>query len=216
MKHNIFNTAMAAILSLGMMGAITTPVFAEDAEPDYAELDDHSTATNDKISGLDATTDHNGSLSSGTSTETGHAPSSSKSAETLYQVSEGYTWTIHSLVDFGDDAGINSTPTVTKDSAIKVTRNIIPDGTKLSITLAEGNDYQVHNGNTALSYEVFNASDASGTAMAPKAEVMKVVAGTNTGSTPLTFKLKTSTTTSEVAGDYTGTIGYVASIVANS
>lgn len=61
---------------------------------------------------------------------------------------------------------------------------------------------------------MFNAANASGAKLAPSAEVMSVNAGTNTGSTPLTFKLATTDGTAEVAGDYSGTIAYVASIVA--
>lgn len=240
-KNKLFASSMAVLASVGLMASAVSPiaVFAEEttnnptnwtetAESDYNKINQgsttdqgeakdftgHSLTTNDKIGGLDKTVDHNGGVSTGAGVAATPAPESERSAETFYQVAEGYTWTIHSLVDFGDSKGINNTSTVTKDNAIKVTRNVIPDGKKLSITLKGDNDYKVHNGNTALTYEVFNAANASGAKLAPSAEVMSVNAGTNTGSTPLTFKLATTDGTAEVAGDYSGTIAYVASIVA--
>lgn len=237
-KDKILKSALSAVFAVGTIASTISPIFAEEttnnptnwtetAEGDYNEVNQgaatkegetkdfagHSLTTNDKIAGLDKTVDYNGSVSTGAGAAATPAGSSEKSAETFYQVAEGYTWTIHSLVDFGDSKGTGNTSTVTKDKAIKVTRNVIPDGKKLSITLKGDNDYQVHNGNTALDYKVYNAMDASGTELAPNAEVMFVNAGTNTGDTPLTFKLSTTTGTAEVAGDYTGTIAYVASIV---
>lgn len=218
MKRSIFSTALAAL----MMAGATSPVFAEETtnnstnyteeqEGDYNTDATHSTETNDKVSGRAATTDHNGVVSSENGEAT-HAASSEKSADVLYQVAEGYTWTIHSLVDFGDSKGINNTSTVSKDAGVKVTRNVIPDGKKLSITLKDGNDYKVHNGNTELGYTV-TSSAAGEEALSAKAEVLSVAAGTNTGDTKMTFKLSTANDGSEVAGDYKGTIGYVASIV---
>lgn len=222
MKH----TFLKAGAALAMLMGSTAPVFAEETknnptnwteaqEGDYNTYDTHNAQTNDKISGRAATTDHNGAVSDGKAgTGTTDAKSSKKSADLIYQVAQGYTWTIHSLVDFGDSKGIKNTSTVDKDAAIKVTRNVIPDGKKLSITLDPANDYKVHNGNTALGYTV--ANDAAGkNLLSAGAEVMKVAAGTNAGDTHLQFKLTTSQTTSEVAGDYKGTIGYVASIVDN-
>lgn len=219
-KSNIFLKSSAALAMI--LGVATTPIHAEETtnnaanytetqEADYNTHDTHSEATNDKVSGRAATTDHNGAVSSATGDPTA-AASSSKSTDVLYQVAEGYTWTIHSLVDFGDSKGTNNTSTVTKTDAIKVTRNVIPDGKKLSITLDASNTYTVANGGTKLSYVV--ANDATGTHLvAGTDEVMSVSAGTNTGTTDMLFKLSTTNGTAEVAGDYTGTIGYVASIV---
>lgn len=212
---------VAALLAAGaLMGGVgISPVFAEETtntsaaeaqETDYNTNATHSETTNDKVSGRAATTDHNGAVSSATGEAT-HAKSSEKSTDVLYQVAEGYTWTIHSLVDFGDSKGTNNTSTVSKEAGVKVTRNVIPDGKKLSITLKDGNDYKVHNGNTALSYTVSN--DGGTSTLADKAEVLALPAGTNAGSKNLQFKLSTTKDTSEVAGDYTGTIGYTASIV---
>ena len=219
---------MMAFASLAMMAGSVAPVFAEETtnnpttyteaqEGDYNTYGTHGTGTNDKVSGRGATTDSNGDVSKldGTGENAAKAAASTKKqADGLYQVSEGYTWTIHSLVDFGDSKGINNTSTVSKDQGIKVTRNVIPDGKKLSITLDPSNTYKVTNGGTQLGYTVVSSA-AGKDALAAGAEVMKVAAGTNTGDTKLTFKLSTTNGTSEVAGDYKGTIGYVASIVAN-
>lgn len=218
MKKNF----MAAGAALAMMAGSTMPVFAEGTtnnptkyeeaqEGDYNTKDTHSETTNDRVSGRAATTNVDGAVSS-TTGEATHAGSETKSADVLYQVAEGYTWTIHSLVDFGDSKGTENHSTVTKKDAIKVTRNVIPDGKKLSIKLdGDQNDYQVTNGGTKLSYTV--ANDASGTNLISGSdEVMSVAAGTNTGSTDMQFKLETTSGTAEVAGDYTGTIAYIASI----
>lgn len=213
---------LSTCAALAMMAGSAMPVLAEDTtnnaanytetqEADYNTHDTHSDATNDKVSGRGATTDQNGAVSSATGEAT-HASSDKKSADVLYQVAEGYTWTIHSLLDFGDSKGTNNTSTITKKDAIKVTRNVIPDGKKLSVTLDPTNDYKVHNGKTELGYTV--ANDATGAHLISGSdEVMSVNAGTNTGSTDMQFKLSTTKDTAEVAGDYTGTIGYVTSIV---
>lgn len=140
------------------------------------------------------------------------AEEDTKSTTAVYEVTEGYEWTIHDEVDFGQDKGVNATSTVDKSAGISVTKNVIGDGKALSIKLADANDYQVHNGDTALGYTV--SKDAGATTLAAKAEVLKVNAGTNTGTQALQFKLSTTTGASEVAGDYSGTIGYTASIVA--
>ena len=223
MKKNFLMGAAALAMAMGS----TAPVFAEETkndpttytvaqEADHKTYDQHDGETNDKVSGNAATTNKDGAVSKldgqGENAAT-TAGDDKKSAELIYQVAEGYTWTIHSLVDFGDSKGINNTSTVKKNAAIKVTRNVIGDGKKLSITLDPANDYKVHNGNTALGYTVANAVDGTGI-LGAGAEVMKVNAGTNTGETPLQFKLSTTDGTSEVAGDYKGTIAYVASIVA--
>lgn len=222
MKKNF----IAAGAALAMMAGSTMPVFAEDTtnnptnyekghEEDYNTKDTHSETTNDKVSGLADTTNVDGAVSKldgNGENEATHAGSETKSADVLYQVAEGYTWTIHSLVDFGDSKGTENHSTVTKKDAIKVTRNVIPDGTKLSIKLdGNNNDYQVTNGGTKLSYTV--ANDATGTNLISGSdEVMSVAAGTNTGSTDMQFKLETTSGTAEVAGDYHGTIAYIASI----
>ena len=171
MKKNFLMGAAALAMAMGS----TAPVFAEETkndpttytvaqEGDYKTYDQHDADTNDKVSGNAATTNKDGAVSKldgqgeNAATEAG---GDKKSAELIYQVAEGYTWTIHSLVDFGDSKGINNTSTVKKNAAITVPRNVIGDGKKLSITLDPANDYKVHNGNTALSYTVANATDGA-------------------------------------------------------
>lgn len=139
------------------------------------------------------------------------ADDDTKSTTAKYAVTEGYTWTIHDEVDFGSDKGVNSTSTVDKAEGIKVTKNVIGDGKALSIKLASANDYKVKNGAAELGYTV--SKDAGATTLDAEAEVLKVAAGTNEATQALEFKLSTTTGAAEVAGNYSGTIGYTASIV---
>ena len=158
--------------------------------------------------------------------------SSDDSASVLYQVNSGYTWSIHSDIDFGDDAGIDglgaNADLEIDAQTVAVTRNIIPDGKKLRITIdayscdalgtkKTDNVFQVANGNSQLAYTVNN-----GTAdLAIGGTVLDVAAGTNTGSQALTFTLDTSklagaasNLAAEVAGDYHGKVVYTATVVA--
>ena len=142
---------------------------------------------------------------------TGTTDSTTESTTVKYAVTQGYEWTIHSEIDFGTDAGVSKT--VTKENnTVSVSKNIIPDGKKLNITVkgsGDNGEFQIENGNTVLSY-VIKSEDKE---ITTGGEVMNVVAGTNTGSKDLTFVLTTGTGTAEVAGDYAGTVTYTASIV---
>lgn len=143
------------------------------------------------------------------------AADDTKNTTLKYSVTEGYSWTIHSDIDFGKNTPSEQNGTVSVDS------NIIGDGKKLTIT-AKGNGggdsigdtksgFKIANGNTTLNYSVkkeratINEGDS----------VLEVNAGTNSATSELTFALETASgnNVSQVAGEYTGKIIYTASIV---
>ena len=141
-----------------------------------------------------------------------------KGANVLYDVNQKYTWSIHSDIDFGDDAGINRTverlvDIEDADAKVAVSENVIAHGKRLSITIASANGFQVKTAaNDALNYEV-RLGNASGAALVNNAEVLGVNAGTNAGEQALYFKLTTTTATAEVAGNYSDALTYTASII---
>ena len=134
-----------------------------------------------------------------------------------YGVTEGYEWSVPSTIDFGQDKGVNNTSTVEMNGehTVKVTRNVIPDGKNLHITIAgkEG-AFQIKNGNTTLSYTVSKVGTDGISPMPVKSgeEVLTVPAGTNAASQDLSFVLSTSTDTAEVAGNYIGTAVFTAQV----
>ncbi len=142
------------------------------------------------------------------------AEDDTKSANLNYQVTEGYTWSIHSDVDFGKDAGTNQTVvgTMKETNTVAVTKNIIGDGKKLNITVAGSGTtgaFTIANGNTVLAYDVAAGGDAVQTGET----VLDVAAGTNKASKEMSFTLHTTTDEAEVAGSYAGTVTYTAAIV---
>lgn len=134
-----------------------------------------------------------------------------KQTQVEYEVTQGYEWTIHSDIDFGKDKGVSAT--VEKgNNIVSVSKNIIPDGKTLKITVkGSGTDgaYEIKNGNTTLNYKI----KVGESEIATGGDVMNVGAGTNSASKDLTFVLTTGNGTAEVAGSYTGTVTYTASIV---
>lgn len=131
-----------------------------------------------------------------------------------YEVTQGYEWTIHSAVDFGSNAGVNRSDVngSMTNNKVSVTENIIPDGKKLNITVAgsgDGGAFTIANGNTVLNYTVNNGDNDISTG----GTVLDVAAGTKAASKDMTFTLTTGSGTSEVAGEYNGTVKYTASIV---
>lgn len=129
-----------------------------------------------------------------------------------YQVEGSYEWTIHDEVNFGSNVGTNQTSTVVKQNGVEVTMNALNTGEKLVISLLDSNDYQLHNGNVSLNYDVYKTDENE--KLEPKGVVYSVSANEGTGSESLTFILHTTNdTTAEIAGDYEGIIGYIAEIV---
>lgn len=134
-----------------------------------------------------------------------------KSTTVKYAVTQGYEWTIHSDVTFESNKGVNSTATV-DNQTVEVKKNIIPDGKKLNITVqgsGSNGAFEIANGNTKLTYKITEGENEILTG----GTVLDVVAGTNTNKKNLKFTLTTGKGTAEVAGTYTGTVTYTASII---
>ena len=148
--------------------------------------------------------------------------SDAKGTGIAYTVTETYLWTVHSLVDFGDNKGSNTHSTVSKENAVVVTKNIIRNGYTLKISLSDDNSFKVstEQGNT-LDYRVYNRqweNDIIPTSAVPLGigdTVLTVPAGVNSAKSSLTFDLTTAfgTNAAEVAGDYVGVIRYKAEVV---
>lgn len=137
-----------------------------------------------------------------------------------YAVTEGYEWSIPTMIDFDKDKGVGSTSVVEAsaewgdEQKVKVTKNVIADGSQLSITAkGSGADgaFSVKNGSTVLNYKV-EKPGATATEIAVGGEVLGIPAGTNAGEQALRFTLATSTGTAEVAGNYVGTVTFTADI----
>lgn len=152
---------------------------------------------------------------------TGSADKETTSEETTvkYAVTEGYEWTIHSEIDFGADKGANSTEvkgTSSDGNKVEVTKNVIPNGKKLKITVAGSGDSNAftikNNDGVTLDYTV-NNGDTGASDLIPGGEVLSVAAGTNNGEKTMVFTLTTGAGTAEVAGSYSGTVTYTAEVV---
>lgn len=138
----------------------------------------------------------------------------SKGANLTYGVTQGYTWTIHSNIDFGQNEGAGKTIEKTGNK-INVTSNVLEAGKSLKITVkgsGSGDAFTLTNGGTeTLTYHVLDKESELQTGDT----VLTVASGTNEAEKDLTFKLNTTDKTSEVAGNYTGTVTYTASVVAD-
>ena len=137
-----------------------------------------------------------------------------KSTNVKYAVTAGYEWTIHAEVDFGSDKGVKQN-VAKENNTVSVNKNVIPDGKKLTITVAgsgESGAFTIASGNTKLNYTIKEGANS----IVTRGTVMDVAAGTNAASKNLTFTLTTGNGSSEVAGNYTGTVAYTAAIVDNN
>lgn len=137
-----------------------------------------------------------------------------------YAVTEGYEWSIPTMIDFDKDKGVKKTSVVeaTADSGnaqkVMVTRNVIADGKALQITATgsgENGNFSIKNGSTVLNYKIEKPGNPA-SEITPGGEVMSVPAGINEGDQPLFFTLSTSTGTAEIAGKYTGTVTFTADV----
>ena len=144
-----------------------------------------------------------------------HLVAEDKTATVRYHVDQSYTWEIHSVINFGSNAGVNQTVDVTakigsSDIGVRVLKNVIGDGKELVISLNDTNTFKVFNGNTTLDYQV--SKTVGGEPLSTNSRVLGVPAGTNTANQPLYFRLITGSGAAEVAGHYRGTVSYTAQI----
>ena len=146
--------------------------------------------------------------------------STTGTTQVKYAVTEGYEWSIPTMIDFDKDKGVNSTSVVEASSEygnaqkVKVTKNVIGDGNILSISASgSGVDgaFSVKNGSTTLNYKL-EKPGAIATEVVPGGEVLGVPAGVNEEEQSLRFTLSTSTGTAEIAGKYTGTVTFTADV----
>ena len=146
--------------------------------------------------------------------------STTGTTQVKYAVTEGYAWSIPTMIDFDKDKGVNSTSVVEASAnsgasqKVMVTKNVIGDGKKLQITAAGSGDngaFSIKNGATILDYKVKKPGNPA-TEVTPGGEAMNVPAGVNEGDQPLFFTLSTSTGTAEIAGKYTGTVTFTADV----
>lgn len=148
---------------------------------------------------------------------TGTIENTTETTNVKYTVTQGYEWSIHSEIDFGKDKGIKKTSEVNSNNPVKVTKNIIPEGQMLKITV-EGSGtakaFTINNGKTeTLGYDVNNGGDDN---LTTGGTVLTVNAGTNDASKNMKFTLHTTNKAAEVAGTYNGTVTYTASIVSQN
>lgn len=135
-----------------------------------------------------------------------------------YEVGSHYTWTIHSAIDFGKDRDFGHFES--KGNVIRVTKNVIPEGKKLSITVKGDGDNgaftirsEKGTGKVSLTYTLL--SSVISHIPNPK-EVLSVEAGVNEKTTEMSFQLlnfPSEGQSAEIAGNYEGKIIYTASIV---
>lgn len=146
--------------------------------------------------------------------------STTGTTQVKYAVTEGYEWSIPTMIDFDKDKGVNSMSVVEASAnsgasqKVMVTKNVIGDGKKLQITAAGSGDngaFSIKNGATILDYKVKKPGNPA-TEVTPGGEMMNVPAGVNEGDQPLFFTLSTSTGTAEIAGKYTGTVTFTADV----
>lgn len=134
--------------------------------------------------------------------------STNGTAEVKYTVAESYSWTVPADVTFTSTQGINETED--KTATVSVEKNVIPDGKSLNISISSKNGFKVVNSGTSLDYKVVKTGNT--TALTNDDVILTVKAGVNTGSQELTFTLSTTTGTAEVAGTYTDTVTYTATV----
>lgn len=144
------------------------------------------------------------------------SPASSAETTLTYQVTEGYEWSVPSEIDFGSDKGAGTTSQVEANAdsgatqKVKVTKNVIPVGKKLTIAAGSSNDFKIKSGATELSYDVKAGSNP----IVADSEILSLNAGINTADQALTFTLHTvsGANAAEQAGKYEGTMTFASSV----
>lgn len=147
-----------------------------------------------------------------------------RSTTVKYDVTATYEWTIHSEVDLGESSTSKS------DQQVNVTKNVIPEGKKLQITVkgqGSNGEFQVvnqvpdgsgtKNGTVIRNYTIKsdkgNSSSSKENVETGKV-VMEVLSATNTKTAKVDFELVDNTdSVVPTAGSYKGTVTYTANIV---
>lgn len=143
-----------------------------------------------------------------------------KSTDVKYSVTEGYTWSVPSEIDFTANDTVTANAENGKQQKVMVTKNVIGVGKKLQITakgsgandafsIVSKNDSASTNKEKVLNYSIKVESASTGLAVGET--ILELNAGTDTGSKALTFTLTKDSV--EQAGDYNGTVTYTAAVV---
>lgn len=132
-----------------------------------------------------------------------------KETNVKYEVTEGYEWSVPSEIDFTTNPTVTTSGTTGATQDVYVSKNVIANGKKLSISLNNPTFKITSAEGAELKYAV--ALKDGDALSADKLTVLEVNAGTNTATQSLTFTLTKDTV--EKAGSYTGTLPFVASIV---
>lgn len=129
-----------------------------------------------------------------------------------YTVKESYTWSVPTDIDFTNSATVTTSGNSGATQNVCVTKNVIPEKTKLHIIVSNSNTFTITSEEgKVLKYTVkvgegTEALKAGGT-------VLDVNAGVNEGSAQLTFELTKDDV--ERAGNYKGTVAYESSVIDN-
>ena len=113
-----------------------------------------------------------------------------------------YTWTVPSTIDFGSDAGTNTT--ISKTGTVAITS--LASGYKVDVSIkgsGTNNAFTIANGSETLSYTVKNSSNTS---ISTGATILS--ASGNTASETFTYTLSIPSTACKKAGTYSGTVTY--------
>lgn len=132
--------------------------------------------------------------------------------EVKYEVEQTYEWSIHPAINFGKNVGSKSTKEV-PDQKVTVSKNVLSEDKKLHIVVkGSGTDdaFSITNGKTEVLSYAINDGAAD---LAVGGTVLDVAAGTNTGEKALKFTLSTANRDAELAGSYSGTVTYTASVI---
>lgn len=168
--------------------------------------------------------------------------------EVIYKVGSSYSWSIPTKIDFGSTAGVKKTVKVNADGTaqtaannethtdgtaekVEVTKNTIPVGTSLRISISADTPYetvgtsgessfyveQKHATNTAVRHLYYTiAKTDGGSALGHTDEIVTVESGTAKGEQALYFALSTSKDEVEMAGIYRANLKFEAEVVNNT
>ena len=139
-----------------------------------------------------------------------------------YTVTESYTWSVPSEIDFTENVTVKTSGTSGKTQNVYVSKNVIEPGKKLQITVnsktvASDGGFGIettgaNNKSVTLPYAINIREGENYTkALNIGGTVLEVKAGTDTGTAELQFTLTKATI--EQAGEYKGTLTYTASVV---
>lgn len=122
-----------------------------------------------------------------------------------YNEGSFYTWTVPAEIDF--NSGTSNGNKITVEDSVTAKDVVLENGDKLYIGTADDNAFAVSNGSQTLPVTV----KKDGTNLGNSSDIMEVDEDTSSVSQTLSYELDTSGIT--YAGQYTGTVKYVAKLV---